>query len=267
MKNFHLTTLISLVALSTIPASAVALPIDFDDSTKIKLIEMGIDALTSDKPTSETSETEETHSTATTEPSTTNTAAQKIDSKAPVSGTSSREQNELLTPEETKTTSAAPSLNTQQVHCAQVQQHCLEVSHATRSVGVYEGGMLQQTLPLNNGQAVYNVPTGGTSVTTYSQPVPYQPVQPLTYPQTQPTVYPVNSYPVAPNANPWGYGYPTAYPQPVYAPTAPVYGTPAPVFQAVPRVSPQQDVMVINVEPKAEAQTIILDNNYPVQGR
>ncbi|UJB68059.1 hypothetical protein HRE53_15740 [Acaryochloris sp. 'Moss Beach'] len=267
MKNFHLTTLISFVVLSTIPASAVALPIDFDDSTKIKLIEMGIDALTSDKSTSETSETEETHSAATTEPSTTNTAAPKLDSKAPVTGTSNSEQNELLTPKATKTTSAVPSPNTQQVHCAQVQQHCLEVSHATRSVGVYEGGMLQQTLPLNNGQAVYNVPTGGTSVTTYPQPVPYQPVQPLTYPQTQPTVYPVGSYPVAPNANPWGYGYPTAYPQSVYAPTVPVYGNPAPVFQAVPRVSSQQDVMVINVEPKAEAQTIILDNNYPVQGR
>lgn len=266
MQKFHLTALISFVALSTIPASAVALPIDFDDSTKIKLIEMGIDALTSDKPTSETSETEETHSTATTEPSTTSTAAQKTDPEVAVP-TPNIPENKLLPQAETTATSVVSSPNTQQVHCAQVQQHCLEVSHATRSVGVYEGGRLQQTLPLNNGQAVYNVPTGGTSVTTYPQPVPYQPVQPLTYPQTQPTVYPVGSYPVAPNANPWGYGYPTAYPQPVYAPTAPVYGTPAPVFQAVPRVSPQQDVMVINVEPKAEAQTIILDNNYPVQGR
>lgn len=254
MKNVHLTTLISLVVLSSISASAVALPIDFDDSTKIKLIEMGIDVLTSDKPTSETSETEET---ATTEPATANTAAPTTGPGVAAPATPSKPENQLLPLAETTATSVVPSRTMQQFHCAQVQQHCLEVSHATQSVGVYEGGTLQQTLPLQNGQAVYNVPTGGTL-----QSVPYHPVQPLTYPQAQPTVYPVG-YPVAPNVNPWGYGYP----QPVYAPTAPVYGTPAPVFQAGPRVSPQQDVMVINVEPKAEAQTIILNNSYPVPGR
>ena len=261
MNNIRLATLVSLVSLSILPAtSAFALPIDFDDSTKIKLIELGIDALKSTNKSSET-KTETTPA---------------VLEKTPSTGTETEVAETETTAQTTPIKTLETSIQTtqpQQIQCAQVQQQCLEVSYSTRSIGVYQGGTLQQTLPLVNGQAVYNVPTSGVSIpTTYPAQTTYPGQQPLGYPQPiqpvygAPAVQPVYA---APSTYPGVYGYPNVYPQPVYNPNLQsVYGSPAPFVQAVPRVSPQQqEVMVINVEPKAEAQTIILDHAYPAQRR
>ena len=267
MNNIRLATLVSLVTLSILPAtSAFALPIDFDDSTKIKLIEVGIDALKSTNKSSET-KTETTPAVLEKTPST-GTETEVAETEVAETETTAQ-----ITPIKTLETSIQTT-QPQQIQCAQVQQQCLEVSYSTRSIGVYQGGTLQQTLPLVNGQAVYNVPTSGVSIpTTYPAQTTYPSQQPLGYPQPMQPVYGVSPIvqPVyaAPSNHPGVYGYPNVYSQPVYNPNIQsVYGSPAPFVQAVPRVSPQQqEVMVINVEPKAEAQTIILDRAYPAQGR
>lgn len=262
MNNIRLATLVSLVTLSILPAtSALALPIDFDDSTKIKLIELGIDALKSTNKSSET------------KTKTTPAVLEKTPSTDTETEVAELETTAQTTPIKTLK-SSIQTPQTQQIQCAQVQQQCLEVSYSSRSIGVYQGGTLQQTLPLVNGQAVYNVPTSGVRThTTYPVQTTYPGQQPLGYPQPMQPVYGVSPavQPVyaAPSTYPGVYGYPNVYPQPVYNPNLQsVYGSPAPFVQALPRVSPQQqEVMVINVEPKAEAQTIILDHAYPAQGR
>lgn len=266
MKNTRWIIVMGLVAVFTTPtAQAVAqtLDLDFNNESKVKLIEFGVNSLIRNNKTGLVEAVaeeaiEELAEEAIEQTVEEITRVKPVDKDSGNSVDVPAEETILSPPVETVVSEhiTRPSLvsrPTQTLQCGQVQGHCLEISAATKTVQVYNGGVHQQTMPIVNGNPiVYTLPLAGG-------PASAQPVY-----GSGPAVQPVYSQPV--------YGRPTpgnlsTYPQVVYgqhvANPRPQgnYGVPTTVIPVTSQLRGQSvpEAIVINIEPKAEPQTIILD--------